>query len=248
MNGGAISARSPASASATKLVDRRWPSATRRSTRPSRRRCATARPWASRSCRRCRGCRGRRGSTSTGGWSRRRRGERVLVPHRAGQQVVARVVGHLEDHAQVGQRRAAPRRASGRSATARRSAVAPASCEQVAQLLGDVAVVDVERGDARLERPEHRTRGTRCRCAGRSPGGPGPTRGPRAPAARCGSRGRGRRGGWPAAGSGRSTSAHVRRRSPEHQALGVGSRRGDRLVHRRRRRGSHRPPRRVPPS
>ncbi len=56
----------------------------------------------------------------------------------------------------VGQGRRAPRRASGAKRLCTTMAVARASRQQVAQLVGDVAVVDVERGDPRLERAEHR--------------------------------------------------------------------------------------------
>ena len=85
--------------------------------------------------------------------------------------------------------------------------------QQVQQLVGDVAVVDVERSDSRLAARRACIRGTRCRCGGRSRGGPGRTRVLRAPTARRGSRGP-RPTRWLASRRVRSvTCAHVNRRS-----------------------------------
>ena len=70
------------------------------------------------------------------------------------QQVVTRVVGDLEDHAQVRQLRQqlGERRRETRVHDDRGGARV---AQQVQQFPGDVAVVHVERGDPRLQRPEH---------------------------------------------------------------------------------------------
>ena len=84
-----------------------------------------------------------------------RRRERVLVPLGAGEQVVARLVGDLQQHGESGKRVAhlGERRCERGVVDDRlRAGVG----EQVEQLLGDVAVVHVERCDPRLERAEHR--------------------------------------------------------------------------------------------
>ncbi len=85
----------------------------------------------------------------------RRSGERILVPDGARQQVVAGFVGHLEDDSQVGEvgEHLGERR---RELGVHDDRGGPRIVEQVAQLLGDVAVVDVERRDTGLERAEHR--------------------------------------------------------------------------------------------
>ena len=179
MNGGASSARSPVSASATNCsIEVAVFDPPKHST--MRRRCATSRPWACRWCRRCRGCRGRRATSRRRACSGDDCGQRVLVPRRRRAAVRCRT-----RRAPGGSRRgsaapAAPRPASGRTGEWTTTALAFESASRYCELLGHVAVVDVQRADPRLERRRASPRGTRCRCGGRSRGGPGRSRGPAA--------------------------------------------------------------------
>ena len=85
---------------------------------------------------------------------RRGRRQRVLVPGGAGEQGLTRQVGHLEEHLEAGQGRA-HRCHHRRERAVVHEAAGLAVGEERRQLVGPVAVVDVEGGGACLERAEH---------------------------------------------------------------------------------------------
>ena len=171
-----------------------------------RRRCragATARPSACRSCRRCRGCTGRRarGRRATPRPTTSPAAARSRPRRRAGPRPSRRPPGPA--------RRAAGRsgRTSARVGAKRRvvdDAAGVGVVQEVAQLVGDVAVVDVERRRPGPGTRRASPRGTRCRCTGRAPRWSWPDSWPAScgPLA-AGRRARGRAARWPAGGSAR---------------------------------------------
>ena len=125
-----------------------------------RRRCppgARRRPWAARSCRPCRGCSGRRPS------ARRSRGPVIRTPARP--RTRARSVPRSSTPCRRRPRRASavrradhapPATALARGRRRRTSATRSASSTTVLELVGDVAVVHVDRDGAQLVAGEHR--------------------------------------------------------------------------------------------
>ena len=136
--------------------------------RPSRRRTrlrgATSRPWACRSCHPCRGCRGRRpnargrrGPPARCGARPRIRAEtgadRPVAPSRV--RVVVSGTSHGDERSEERQRRT-DRAQLRRELLVKHDRAGVAVGEQVPQLVLDVAVVDVDRDRAQLERGQHR--------------------------------------------------------------------------------------------
>ena len=178
---------------------------------------------ASPSSRRCRGCRGRRGCGRRPAAAGRRRRARRRTTRRPGSKRVARGVGHLDDDARGRAASGSTSASVGAKQDVDDDRLRPGVVEQVAQLVGDVAVVDVERRDARLPRAEHRLEVLDAVVAGRWRGGPGPTRGRRSVGA-LGVAAEAAPARWLASRFVRSaTSARVSRRSPWTIASASGS-------------------------
>ncbi len=163
---------------------------------------ARARPWACPSCRRCRGCRGRRGRARPAGGSADAEARASSYQVAPGSRPLPESSATWSSTSRFGR---SPRTSSsvGANAEWKMIALGPAVVQQVPQLLGDVAVVHVERGDAGACTRRASPRGTRCRCAGRGRGGPGRTPSPRARIVPGARRTRWLPGGWPGAGCAR---------------------------------------------
>ena len=106
-------------------------------------------------CRRCRGCRGRRGTRPSGRRRARRRPGRPRRRRRRARSGAPEPSSTCRSSREVGEATAAPRPGSAAKAPWKTTAAAPAVGQDVAQLLGHVAVVDVDRRAAGLGRAEH---------------------------------------------------------------------------------------------
>jgi hypothetical protein len=150
MNGAAGSARKPGRAAAAATT--RPPRPARRARWPGSRPGATACPWAGRWSRPCRRCSGRRAPGPRAAWAWPRPAPPRRAPPRAAGR--ARAVVDLEQQAE--RRQVAPHRGQrGGEPGVVDDRPRPAVGQDVGQLGGDVAVVDVDARGPGLPRPEH---------------------------------------------------------------------------------------------